>query len=183
MVAILHEGKDDKKYIKRILEHLNLEFSDENFHEMNNKSNFFKEEYFVYKLLKQKIENEEIEKILFILDVDNPRDNDVYGGKENTLKELQDTINKLDFTFKYEIFVVCEPNSNEGYFETLLLSSVDEEIKNCYTNFMKCTGFEGKEQTKTIMTKLHEFSSPKKPYSFEHNNFKEIKDFFTNNYK
>ena len=48
---------------------------------------------------------------------------------------------------------------------------------------MKCTGFQGKEQTKTIMTKLHEFSSPEKPYSFEHDNFKEIKDFFTDNYK
>ena len=40
-----------------------------------------------------------------------------------------------------------------------------------------------KEQTKTIMTKLHEFRSPEKPYSFEHDNFKEIKDFFTDNYK
>lgn len=183
MVAILHEGKDDKKYIKRILEHLNLKYSDENFHEMNNKSNFFKEDYFVYKLLKQKIENEEVEKLLFVLDADNPNDNKVYGGKENTLKELESTISKLDFTFNYEIFVVCEPKSNEGYFETLLLSSVDEKIKDCYINFMKCTGFKGKEQTKTIMTELHEFSSPKKPYSFEHTNFKEIKDFFTDNYK
>jgi len=184
MVAILHEGKDDKKYIKRILKYLNItNYTDDTFYEMNNKSNFFKTDYVNYKILKQKIKNDEITKLLFILDADNPRDNKVYGGKENTLKKLEELIQELNFRFEYEIYVVCEPNSNEGYFETLFLSSVSDDLKNCYQSFMKCTGFTGKEQTKTIMMKLHELASPQTPYSFEHENFKDIKEFLTNNFK
>lgn len=184
MVVILHEGKDDKKYIKRIFNHLEIEnFTDDTFYEMNNKSNFYKETYVTYRTLKQKIENGKISKIVFILDADNARDNKVYGGKENTINKLIETIDKLDFKFEYEIFVVCDSESNEGYFETLLLSSVEKELKDCYQKFMDCTGFKGKEQTKTIMTKLHEITSPESPYSFDNKNFTEIKNLIKRNFK
>ena len=55
MVAILHEGKDDKKYIKRILKYLNISnYTDDTFYEMKGKSNFYKPNYVNYKILKQK---------------------------------------------------------------------------------------------------------------------------------
>lgn len=34
MNIILHEGKDDKKYIKRICTHLEIKVTDENFYEL-----------------------------------------------------------------------------------------------------------------------------------------------------
>jgi len=150
---------------------------------MNNKSNFYKSDFVNYKILKQKIKNDEITKLLFILDADNPRENKVFGGKSNTLTKLEELIQNLDFKFEYEIYIVCDKNSNEGYFETLFLSSVNDDLKNCYQKFMECSGFNGKEQTKTIMMKLHELASPQSPYSFEHENFNEIKEFLTNNFK
>jgi hypothetical protein len=180
MVAILHEGKDDKKYIKRVLEFLNIEnYSNDTFYEMNNKSNFFKTNHINYRTLKQKIENDEITKVLFILDADYKTDS-VYGGVSNTTTELEKIISELGFFNNYEIYVVCEPGTAEGYFETLFLSCVSDELKECYQKFIECTGFTGKEPTKTIMTKLHELSSPEKPYSFEHANFKPLKDTLTN---
>ncbi|MAD42982.1 MAG: hypothetical protein CL623_11420 [Arcobacter sp.] len=183
MVVILHEGKDDKKYIKRLFEHLDIKnYSDENFHKMNDKPNFFKKDYTTYRILKQKIENDEVTKVLFLLDADYIK-NDCTYGKTNTIKNIKKLISELDFEFNYEIFIVCEPNKDEGYFETLFLSSVSDDLKNCYQSFMKCTGFTGKEQTKTIMMKLHELASPQTPYSFEHENFKDIKEFLTNNFK
>ena len=83
MRIILHEGKDDKRYLKKICAYLDIKISDENFYEMGNKSNFFKKDCEVYRY---KITDPRVEKILFILDADYEKDNKIYGGFDNSKK-------------------------------------------------------------------------------------------------
>ena len=174
MKIILHEGKDDKKYIKRICEYLKIETKDDNFYEMNNKSNFFKESNEIYQIIKS---NPRTSKILFILDADYETDNKKYGGYANTERAIVNVINNLGLQDISRYYITCTPDTKDGFFETLLLSCVSDKLKKCYIEFMKCSGLNNqKEQYKTIMTKLHELASPNKPYDFNHPNFKELKE-------
>jgi hypothetical protein len=180
MRVILHEGKDDKKYIKRVCSYLKLEVTDENFYEMGDKSTFFKEDNPNYTLLKN---NPRIEKILFVLDSDYQDNDSKYGGYENSEREIKLVIEKLELLNKSDYCITCNPNTKDGYFETLFFSCVPNDLKKCYEEFMKCSGFKEKENYKTIMTKLHEMASPSKPYDFEHENFNELKQKLKNLFK
>ena len=179
MVAILHEGGSDKRNIINILNYLDITYTDNNFYKMTNKSSFYDPEHKVYKTLKQNIENGKISKVLFILDADYEDDQKTTGGKAKTISSLESIISQLSLTCEYEIFVVCEPSLDEGYFETLLLSSVDTKIKECYEEFNICTGLNKEEDVKKTMGKLYQLTSPKKPYSYEHENFTPLKDTLT----
>ena len=171
MKIILHEGKDDKKYIKKICKHLEFDVTDENFYEMGGKSAFFKEDNDIYLLIKS---NPRISKILFVLDADYKENDSKYGGYENTENEIKKIIRKLELVDKCDYSITCNPNTKDGYFETLFFSSVPDSLKKCYEEFMLCSGFKEKENYKTVMTKLHELASPSKPYDFNHPNFEDI---------
>lgn len=179
MVIILHEGNTDKNFIKKLLDYLEIPYNNDNFSSMNNKSNFFKQDYIAYKVLKTKIQTNEIEKVLFIIDADNEKDNNIYGGYNNTLEQLEKTIKNLSFIKNYEIFISCDKTTKEGYLESLILSTVPENLKNCYESFMHCSNYNSKDNHKTIMTKLHELTQPNKPYDFSHDNFDELKSKLT----
>lgn len=88
----------------------------------------------------------------------------------------RDIIEVLGFNARSDYYLVCDPKTKEGYFESLLLSCVSDELKNCYDDFLKCSLFDGKENHKTIITKLHELASPEKPYDYNHENFNKIKE-------
>lgn len=180
MRIILHEGKDDKKYIKRICNYLKIQVTDENFYEMRDKSTFFKEENEIYQLIKA---NSRISKMLFVLDADYKTNDSVYGGCDNAQREILKMIEKLGLSDRSDYYITCDPTTKDGYFETLFFSCVPDDLKNCYDAFMKCSGFNQKENYKTIMTKLHEMASPKKPYDFEHPNFNELKQKLKNLFK
>jgi len=173
MRIILHEGKDDKKYIKKICKELNIEINDENFYEMGDKSSFFKEDNINYNLLRN---NPRISKILFVLDADYEKNDSKYGGYDNCEKEIKKVRRNLKLFDISDHCITCNPNTKDGYFETLFFSCVPDNLKKCYDEFMKCSGFKEKENYKTMMTKLHELASPNKPYDFDHPNFKDIKD-------
>ena len=173
MKIILHEGKDDKKYIKRVCEYLNIEVSDENFYEMGSKSTFFKEDNPIYSMIKN---DPRVEKILFVIDADYKKDNSIYGGYENSQRELIKIIDNLELKSISDFYIACDPKTKDGYFETLFYSCVPEDLKKCYNSFMDCSKFKAKQNYKTIITKLHELSSPSKPYSFDHENFDELKE-------
>ena len=172
MRIILHEGKDDKKYIKRVYKYLNLEVTDENFYELGNKSNFFKENNSIYQYIR---DDPRISKILFVLDADYKKNDSKYGGYENTESEIKRVIRNLGLIDKSDYYITCNPSSKNGYFETLFFSCVPNNLKRCYDEFMRCSSFKEKENYKTIMTKLHELASPSKPYDFNHPNFNELK--------
>jgi hypothetical protein len=170
---ILHEGKDDKKYIKRICTHLKIEVTDEIFYELGNKSNFFKEDHLAYKNIEN---NPRISKILFVLDIDYEKNDHKSGGYSNTRNKIEQIIKKLELDSISDYYLACDPNTRDGYFESLLLSCTSDELKKCYNDFMKCSGYNGKENQKTVITKLHELASPEKPYDYNHKNFDEIKE-------
>jgi hypothetical protein len=180
MKIILHEGKDDKKYIKRICEYLELEVTDKNFYEMGDKSTFFKEKNKVYDLIQK---NPKISQILFVLDADYQANDSKYGGYENSEREIKLVMKNLKLLDKSDYCISCNPKTKDGYFETLFFSCVPDDLKKCYEEFMKCSGFKEKENYKTIMTKLHEMASPSKPYDFEHQNFIELKQKLKNLFK
>ena len=180
MRIILHEGKDDKKYIKRICKEFNIKVSDDNFYEMGDKSSFFKENSSAYEYIKN---NPRISKILFVLDADYEKNDSKYGGYDNCEREIIKIRNNLKLFDISDHCITCNPNTKDGYFETLFFSCVPDDLKKCYNEFMTCSGFKEKENYKTIMTKLHELSSPSKPYDYEHPNFEDIVEKLKNLFK
>jgi len=177
MVKIICEGKSDKKLITNFIDFLGYEgcYSDDNFIVMGNKSNIFKDDDPRYKTLIQLIDTDKISKIVFIVDADYEADNNTYGGYDNTKKEIEAFITKLKLEKISEYFISCDPTTKDGYLESLLLSTVDENLKSCYSEFLDCVDFKEKSQHKYIMEQLHRITSPNKPYDFSHQNFDELR--------
>lgn len=176
MVKIVCEGKSDKNKIKEMLDFLEIDSSDDTFIIMGNKSTIFKENDDRYKTLLTLIQAQKVEKILFIVDADYKKDNSIYGGYNNTKSALESLIKNLNIKDISDFYISCNPFSKDGYLESLLLSTVDENLKKCYDEFLDCIEFEEKNNHKYIMEQLHKITSPKKPYDLTHNNFMEFRD-------
>ncbi len=172
MVKIICEGKSDKNKIIELLLFLNIQYNDNNFIIMGNKSNIFNTNNDKYKTLLELIRVDKIRKILFIVDADYKKDNNKYGGYENTKKELNILVGSLNIESKSTFFISCNPSSKDGYFESLLLSTVDVTLMKCYDEFLNCIEFKEKNHHKYIMEQLHKITSPEKPYDFSNENFK-----------
>lgn len=176
MVKIVCEGKTDKNKIIELLKFLDISYSCDNFIVMGNKSNFFKIENREYKTLLQFIKADKIDKILFIIDADYYKDNKEYGGYSNTKDKIEKLLIDLNVKSISDYYITCNPNTKDGYLESLLLSTVNDNLKKCYDEFLDCIEFKEKNQHKYIMEQLHKITQPKKPYDFNHKNFKELKE-------
>ena len=189
-VSILHEGKSiDKSFFKLLYAHLGVdEFELKqrvNFVGMGSKSNFFKLENKVYKLLKSEIEREVIEKVLFIVDSDY-EGNKKYDGYEDTLREIETIQEQLVIKAISDTFVAYDMNSEkkEGYLESLILSTLSEDQDNCINSFLKkCPEFRGKDSHKSIFNVIYKNAYPQAPYNFEHPYFEELKQKLKNLFK
>jgi len=175
MVKIICEGSSDKNKIKELLRFLEIEHSDDNFVVMGNKSNIFKSNHDNYRTILALIDADKIDRILFVVDADYQKDNSEYGGYENTQNRLKELIERLDIAEISSWFISCNPNSKDGYLESLLLSTVDENLRNCYDEFLDCIEFKEKNQHKYIMEQLHKITKPNKPYDFGHKNFEGLR--------
>jgi tRNA nucleotidyltransferase (CCA-adding enzyme) len=173
-VAILCEGKTDKYFLKLFLEDLGLDVTKVVFFILDGKSNFFKKDNEKYEELLIELNTEKINKILFVLDADNIENDSVYGGYSNTENELNKTISSLKLS-NYDTYIVCDPKTKEGYLESLILSTLSIEQKNCITNFLDCSDFKGKESHKAIINQIYKQAYPSTPYDFSHKNFNELK--------
>jgi hypothetical protein len=173
-VAILHEGNNDKKILQLLIEKLKLDHKVE-FLSMRGKSNFFKSEYPKYEYLKKLIEEEQIHKLLFVIDADYEDTDQTYGGYQNTEKELKNIINELGFTEYSDIYIVCDPATKEGYLESLILSTIPKQHKKCIENFLSCSEFKSKDNHKSILNQIYKIAYPNKPYDFSHQNFDTLK--------
>lgn len=182
MVKIVCEGRTDKNKIQELLEHLGIEYSENDFIVMGNKSNCFKKDDARYKTLLTLIKAEKIEKVLFIIDADDIENDNKFGGYENTEKKLRQLINTLDIHKISTIYIMCDPISKEGYLESLLLSTVDSNPKQCYDELLDCLKMPNKNNNKYVMEQLHRLSNPDNPYDFEHENFKDLKEKLSNHF-
>lgn len=177
-VAILHEGNtsktNDNELLKLLLKKLNLPIEEVTFFGMGNKSNFFKSDNINYRQLKSDIDAEMIKKVLFVVDADYEANDTTYGGYENTERELQSVIYTLKITTQSDIYVTCD-ETKCGYLESLLLSTIPAERKECIETFLTCSEFTSKENHKAILNQIYKTAYPKVPFDLEHENFAPLK--------
>ena len=86
--AVIVEGKSDRAFIKLLINHLSFDEKTIQFYLMGGKSQFFQIESPRYKELSSLIKAEQISNVLFLLDSDNSESDTVYGGYENTQREI-----------------------------------------------------------------------------------------------
>lgn len=179
-VAILHEGNskktNDNGLIKLLLEDLNLDENRVEFFGFGPKSNFYKTDYIKYKNLKLGIEEESINKILFILDADKEENDNTYGGLEKTKLELEKVIAELGLADLSNIYVTCDPKTQDGYLESLILSSIPIKHKECIETFLECSEFKSKENHKSILNQIYKRAYPNVPFDLSHPNFDALKE-------
>jgi hypothetical protein len=174
-VAILHEGKEDKKILQLLIEKLELDINKVQYVCMDGKSNFFKLEYPKYEYLKNLIKERQINKLLFVVDADYEDKDQKYGGYQNTENELKNIIHQLGLTEYSDIYIVCDPETKQGYLESLILSTIPDEHKDCIEHFLSCSEFKSKDNHKSILNQIYKIAYPNKPYDFSHENFDILK--------
>lgn len=185
MVAILHEGSAkqtaDNELLRLLIQSLNLDESKVKFFGFGGKSNFFNQDKYDELILE--VKEESISRILFVVDADYEKDNRVYGGCQNTQKELNKIIESLRLEDMSDIYITCDPQTQDGYLESLILSSIPKEQKECIENFLNCSDFKSKENHKAILKQIYKNAYPQAPYNFEHQNFDELKTKLKNLFK
>ncbi len=178
-VAILHEGNsnktNDNELLKLLLNDLGFDENEVEFFGFGSKSNFFKLDNTKYKRLKLQIEEESINKVLFVVDADYEINDTKCGGYENTKLELEKIISDLSLSEISDIYVTCDPQTEDGYLESLILSSIPKKQKECIETFLDCSEFKSKENHKSILNQIYKKAYPDAPFDFQHPNFDELK--------
>jgi len=182
VVKVICEGRTDKKKISEILEFLKINYSDDNFIIAGNKPNLLNKDLVEYRTLKQQINNDIVSKVLFLVDVDFER-NDVTYGYENTKQRVNQLRQDLLLESISDYYLLCDPKTKEGFLESLLLSTISKEVKNCFEELIKCKELDNKYNHKNILEEFYRISKPDKPYDFSHKNFNELKQKLINLFK
>ncbi|OUD12268.1 DUF3226 domain-containing protein [Thioflexithrix psekupsensis] len=178
-LAILHEGNEkkthDNELIVMLIQHLGFDEKKVNFYGMRSKSNFYKVNCPEYRSFKESIEIGLVEKVLFILDADSNKNDAIYGGYDNTLKTIRAIIQQLAIENLSQIYIMCDPETKEGYLESLILATIPDDRKCCIEDFLKCSHFESKENHKAILHSIYKIAYPQAPYHFAHHYFDDLK--------
>jgi hypothetical protein len=178
-IAILHEGNakptHDNHLIGLLIRHLELDIGQIDFYGMGTKRNFFDLNSIGYQVLKQRVADNQIRKILLIADADFQKNDAKYGGLIHTKNELSLVIEQLGLREKSDIFVMCDPSTKEGYLESFILSTIPNHERQCIETFLACSQFHSKENHKAILNQIYKTAYPNAPYNFEHENFNDLK--------
>ncbi len=179
-VAILHEGNSkktaDNELLKLLIAELNLNIEEVEFFGFGTKSNFFKLDNRKYRRLKMQINENVLSNILFVVDADYKENDSKYGGYQNTQVELEKVIKLLNLEKQSDIYITCDPREKCGYLESLILSTIPKEQKECIEIFLECSDFKSKENHKAILNQIYKTAYPKAPFDFSHANFDELKE-------
>ncbi len=179
-VAIFYEGTHDKQLLKLLIVHLELDLTRVKFFNMGSKTNFFKQDDNNYKGLQLDINREAVEKVLFMLDADSEESDSKYGGVVNTQKELELTVKALGFDTLSDIYVTCDPDTQCGYLESLILSTISNDHRDCIVTFLGCSDFKSKENHKAVLNQIYKLAYPNAPFDFSHANFDVLKQKLVN---
>ena len=118
----------------------------------------------------------QINKISFIVDADDEKDDAKY-------KELKRIINDLGFQDIARSYIVCDPVTRTGYLESLILASLPEDKRNCIESFVSCSGMNPKLTHKRIINDLFGIAYSEPPYNFDHSYFDNLKTELTHLFK
>ena len=171
---ILCEGGNDLGFLKKICQYLELDMEKIDIQKVSGKSNFYKE--ITYSTISQKINKGLYSKVLFIIDSDYVANDEIYGGFENSTKELLKIIKILDIEDKSKIFIACEPLSKEGNLEHLVLSTLEDKERDCILELLNCVLKMDVHSDKKIVLSSYEAIFKESPYNLPHKNFDELKD-------
>jgi len=179
-VAIVCEGKSDKEFFEQLIKHLNeknqipnLKTTTLNFYIFGGKSKVFDINHKKYEELK--LEAERTKRILFVVDADNETNDTLNNGFENTQQGLNKLISELGFQELSSTYIMRDPETNVGYLESLILSTISKEQRTCIECFLACSQFDSKENHKAILNKIYNMAYPNAPYDFSHHHFDELK--------
>jgi hypothetical protein len=181
-VAIICEGKNDKDFLEKLFKHLEEAkiISDSNlkqlkFYILGGKSNVFDATHKKYTELRAEIER--TQSLLFVVDADNEKNDELNNGFEKTQQGLDKIITDLGFQdVKTDAYIMCDPATKTGYLESLILSTISQEQRTCIECFLACSQFESKESHKAILNKIYNIAYPNAPYDFAHPHFDELKE-------
>lgn len=175
--AIICEGKNDIKFLTALLKHCEISSEHIEFYAMGGKSCFFKPDDDKYqKLLLPRIQADQVERVLFVIDADCFENDQKYGGVENTQRELNLIIQQHNIASNSEIFISYDPETEIGYLESLILATIPAEQRACIEEFLKCSQFKSKENHKGIVNHIYSIAYPNAPYNFEHQYFNALKN-------
>lgn len=173
--AIICEGKTDQAFLEVLLKHCKISAEQIDFYVMGNKSNFFKPENKKYRELIPKVQTDQVERILFVIDADCVANDQKHGGVENTQRELNLIIQKHNMMLNSKVFISCDPETKTGYLESLILATIPTEQRVCIEEFLNCSQFKSKENHKAIVNQIYSIAYPNAPYNFEHHYFDALK--------
>jgi hypothetical protein len=88
---------------------------------------------------------------------------------------LEKIIIHLGFQEISQIYIMCDPNTNEGYLESFILSAIPSEQRNCIESFLTCSQFKSKESHKAIINQIYKIAYPNYPCDFTHKHFEPLK--------
>lgn len=178
-VAILHEGNagksEDNKLLKAMIQAQGLDESRVIFYGMGTKSNFIDYSYKDYQELIPLIEADQIGKVLLTADADSQKIDRKYGGYENSMNMLKGVAQHFKMNELCQFYVFCDPSTRQGNVESLLLTTLSDEKKTCIENFLDCSGFKARGNSKAILNDIYNRAYPEPPYNFEHQHFDDLK--------
>ncbi len=176
-IAIICEGKNDKDFLCEFIDF--LEFKKKvDFYIFSGKSFILKSDSQKYKELFNELE--QIDKILFIVDADDQKNDSNYGGFKNTQAVLNKVINELNLDELSQTYIMCDPRTKKGYLESLILSTLEDEQQKCIQCFLKCTGWKPEKGDKTVYHRLYKTGYPNPQHNFKHENFNSLKGILKN---
>jgi hypothetical protein len=178
-VAILHEGhakkSEDNWLIKSLMSELGLSEYHFQFYGVGSKSNFYKPEMWFYAELQELVKDGQISKLFFVIDADYAKSDKQYGGYDNTLQSWQQLTATLGFEQISRLYITCDPRTRDGYLESLLFSTLDDEKVACIQTFLDCSDFKSKENHKAILNQIYRIAYPNAPFDLKHPYFDELK--------
>lgn len=179
-VAILHEGSADKILLRDLLKVQGLDEDRVSFYCMGSKSNFFKPDHSDYSELIPSIDADQINKVLFTVDADFQKNDQSYGGYENSIAGLRKVASDFGIEGISQFYAFCDPDTQEGTVEALLLSTLREDMRACIDHFLDCSNFKNHENSKALFNLVYKTAYPKAPYNLDHPHFDDLKQKLTN---
>ena len=174
MVAIVVEGKRDVTFFKNYITHyLKIEKNQYKIIKTDGKSILLNSSCEKYKGLCEDLDTNRVQKVLFVIDSDNTIDNPDIGGYTNSCSSIGQLFSSLDINSYSDYFIACNPETQEGNIEDLVVSTLTKTQEKCIKSFLKCSKLENDDGKRLLG--IYNYGYPEEPYDFTHSNFNELK--------